>query len=44
MGRNRINMYLDIVVLHPELSDEELDELIEEEKEKTKQLTEWEKM
>ena len=36
--------YLDIVVLHPELSDEELQALIESEEEKARKLTEWQKM
>jgi hypothetical protein len=33
--------YIDTVTLHPELSDEELDELIMEENEKSAQLKEW---
>jgi hypothetical protein len=34
----------DLVELHPELSMEELDKLIEEEKKRCEELTEWPKM
>lgn len=44
MGRNRINSYLDIVVTHPEMTEEELDDLIKEEEKKSAQLTDWQKM
>lgn len=44
MGRIIIRSYLDIVEIHPDLSDEEFDELIREEEEKSKELTEWPKL
>ena len=44
MGKTEKTSYLDTVLLHPELSDAELDKLIEIENEKSKQLTEWPKM
>lgn len=42
MRRKNINCYLDVIVTHPELTPEELDQLIEEEEKKSKELTEWE--
>lgn len=42
MRRTIINCYLDVVVMHPELTPEEKEKLIEEEREKSKELTEWE--
>ena len=44
MGRTEKPSYLDTVSLHSELSDAELDKLIEIENEKSKSLTEWPKM
>lgn len=44
MGRTVKKEYLDTVSLHPELSDAELDKLIEIENKKSNLLTEWPKM
>ena len=44
MGRIKVNSYLDVVVTHPELSEDELEKLNQEEKEKSGQLVEWPKM
>jgi len=41
MARDIIEQEHDIVILHPELSDEEMDKIIEESLEKDKEMTEW---
>lgn len=38
MGRNDVTMYLDTVEVHPELSERELDKIIADELEKSKDL------
>ena len=41
MERDIIEREYDIVILRPELSDEEMDKLIEESIEQDKKMTEW---
>lgn len=44
MGRNKVNTYLDVVHTHPDFTDEELEQFIQEEERKSAELTDWEKM
>lgn len=44
MGRVMRRRYLDTIERHPELSDEELDNLIKKADEESKKLKEWPKM
>lgn len=44
MGRIVMVPYRDIVVTHPNYTDEELDKMLREEKEKSAKLTDWPKM
>lgn len=41
MRRIKIDYYLDVIVTHPENSPEDLEKYIQEEKEKSSELTEW---
>ena len=42
MAKDQVDKYIDIVHTHPELSLEELEELIEQYIKEDEQLTEWE--
>ena len=44
MGRVKVRAYVDVVRTHPEYTDEEREQLLKEETEKSAKLTEWQKM
>ena len=44
MTRNRVRYYLDVAQTWPDKSLEELEELIKQDDEENKRLTEWQKM
>lgn len=44
MGRAKVRGYVDVVITHPDYTEEEMERLLQDEKEKSEKLKEWPKM